>query len=481
VKGLVLQHQRLGSLGRWTALASRGRRVIQSNTGSKISPSEAMASSTKIFVRLFGPFAIEAQEARSILLAVTSRKGRALIAYLAMQPRYRASREHLATLLWGDDSGDVQARQSLRRCIASLRRDLHRVPGLLVADRDSVGLLGQNLTVDTREFAAVGTSSQESDLQRAATLFRGEFLADLSIDAEEFDAWRQREATKFAEIAARVFETLSRKADERHDAGAAIAAAERLIALDPTREDWQRTVLLLTARYRGRAAALSRATQCADLLKRELGVTPETETRALVEIIKRGEIETVLCTGSRQLEAAVNASHGAVPSAAAPSARTSRPITKSLLGQRFAAASAIGSALLFIAGCWAVVEYIVISVPNNPPVRTSSENTDTNQPGNVPAPQVAVSGDSSNLANAFASLPQDHIRNVADVADQEVIADYAINVDRACQKGETPTVQVTGPPGHGSVMIRNGDFIHRGPRRFIDVNCPQRVLPGVGV
>src|SRR5215470_12174801 len=120
-----------------------------------------MPKAIKIFLQLFGSFAIEAQGARAIPLAVTSRRGRALIAYLAMQPRYRASREDLATLLWGD-SGDVQARQSLRQCIASLRRDLHGVAGLLVADRDSVGLLGQNLKVDTREFAAVGTSSHES-------------------------------------------------------------------------------------------------------------------------------------------------------------------------------------------------------------------------------------------------------------------------------------------------------------------------------
>src|SRR5437762_1486948 len=106
--------------------------------------SEAMARATKVFVRLFGPFAIEAQGVGTIPLSVASRRGRALIAYLAMERGYRASREQLATLLWGD-RGDVQARQSLRQCIASLRQDLHRIPDLLVVDRDSVGLLGQNL------------------------------------------------------------------------------------------------------------------------------------------------------------------------------------------------------------------------------------------------------------------------------------------------------------------------------------------------
>jgi DNA-binding SARP family transcriptional activator/TolB-like protein/cytochrome c-type biogenesis protein CcmH/NrfG len=224
-------------------------------------------------------------------LTVASRKGRALIAFLATQPCYRASREHLSTLLWGD-SGDVQARQSLRQCIATLRRDLYRVPDLLIVDRDSVALQGQDLIVDACEFAILGKSTQDSDLARAAALLRGEFLVDLSIDVEEFDAWRRREGTRLAEAAARVFETLSRNADQRHDRDAAIAAAERLVAIEPTREDWQRMALRLSARYEGREAALSRAKKCIDVLKHELGVAPEAETLALVEAIKRGEIET---------------------------------------------------------------------------------------------------------------------------------------------------------------------------------------------
>src|SRR5262249_42582993 len=123
--------------------------------------------------------------------------------------------------------------------------------------------------------------------------------------------WRQREGMKFAEIAARVFETLSHNADERHDAEGAIAASERLVALEPTREDWQRTALLLTARYRGREAALSRAKQCADMLKRELGVARETETRSLVEAIRRGEIETVIGADRHHPEGVVEVSRSA--------------------------------------------------------------------------------------------------------------------------------------------------------------------------
>ena len=67
-----------------------------------------------------------------------------------------------------------------------------------------------------------------------------------------------------------------------------MATAERLVALEPTREDWQRTALLLWARYRGRAAALARAKIITEVVKRELAVAPEQETRSLIEAIKNG-------------------------------------------------------------------------------------------------------------------------------------------------------------------------------------------------
>ena len=82
---------------------------------------------------------------------------------------------------------------------------------------------------------------------------------------------------------------LWRHADANGDGERAIAAAERLIALEPTREDRQRHALTLFARHRGRDAALSRAKILTDLLRSELGVAPEPATGALIDAIKRGD------------------------------------------------------------------------------------------------------------------------------------------------------------------------------------------------
>src|SRR5215468_10799071 len=98
-----------------------------------------MPESSTLKLRLLGAFAIEASAERPAAPAIRSRKARALLAYLAMKPDWRAGREELATLLWGD-TPDAQARHSLRQCLLSLRQDLHLAPDLLDLGRDTVEL-----------------------------------------------------------------------------------------------------------------------------------------------------------------------------------------------------------------------------------------------------------------------------------------------------------------------------------------------------
>ena len=249
-----------------------------------------MPESSTLKLRLLGAFAIEASAERPAAPAIRSRKARALLAYLAMKPDWRAGREELATLLWGD-TPDAQARHSLRQCLVSLRQDLHRTaPDLLDIDRETIELRAQGLMVDAREVLSIAACRTPAALARAADLARGPFLADLALDIEEFDAWRRHEQERLSDAAARVFETLAADADAAGDGERAIAAAERLVALDPTREDRQRVALKIVARHRGRDAALDRARQIKELLRSELAAAPEAATRALIDAIRNGEI-----------------------------------------------------------------------------------------------------------------------------------------------------------------------------------------------
>lgn len=251
-----------------------------------------MAKLGNVTLRLLGSFAVEADIGRIIPIAVRGKKPQALLAYLAMQPDYQARREQLATLFWGDNP-DMLARHSLRQCLNSLRQDLCAASEILVVDREAIRLSRELVRVDACMLVSLAASGRPDNLVEAAALWRGAFLPDLSLDVEEFDAWRSREADRLAAAAASVFETLCRNAEAKGDGEGALATLERLVALDPTREDRQRLALQLLARHKGGEAALSRAKLLVELLRDELDVAPEPATRVLIEQIKRGEFEAV--------------------------------------------------------------------------------------------------------------------------------------------------------------------------------------------
>ena len=209
-----------------------------------------------------------------------------------MKPTYRATCEELATLFWGDNP-DALARHSLRQCLISLRQDLCLASEILSADREAISLRTQLLAVDARTFLSLARSGVPDELTRAVTLWYGAFLPVLTLDIEAFDVWHRQEAERLVTAAAAVFEALCRNADANGDGESAITAAEQLVALEPTREDRQRTALTLFARYRGREAALNRAKSVTDLLRQEIGVAPETATSALVDAIRQGNFERV--------------------------------------------------------------------------------------------------------------------------------------------------------------------------------------------
>jgi DNA-binding SARP family transcriptional activator/TolB-like protein len=252
-----------------------------------------------VSIRLLGMFAIEASIGRAIPMALRSKKARAVVAWLAMKPDYQARRAELATLLWGDNP-DMLARQSLRQCLISLRQDLSVAAEIITVDREMIGLRAELVSVDARTFVSLARSANPDDLAQAAELWRGPFLPDLVLDIETYESWHRHEADRLLAAAAGVFDALCRTAEANGDADGAIAAAERLLALDPTREDWQRTALKLVARHSGREAALSRAKSLAELLRNELDVAPEPETRALIAAIERGEFAPAQATPQTQ-------------------------------------------------------------------------------------------------------------------------------------------------------------------------------------
>jgi DNA-binding SARP family transcriptional activator/TolB-like protein len=271
-------------------------------------------------LRLLGRFAITAPDGEAAPVQLSTRKAGALIAYLAMKPDYTASREELAALLWGSCS-DQQARQSLRQALAMLRKELGcKEPGCKELDSKELGskelgptsfftsdtkivrLDSAQWSVDARDFERLARSANAGDLARAAQLFSGDFLPGLNIEEEAFEEWIAGQRTRLQLAAGHLCETYARRPDLVIDPNQALAAIEQLMTLDPLREDWHRLAITLNARYRGKNAALSRASSFASLLQRELGVAPERETRLLLDSVKSDDTSaaTLSATDGRE-------------------------------------------------------------------------------------------------------------------------------------------------------------------------------------
>ena len=236
-------------------------------------------------------------------LRLRTRRAQALLAYLAM-PRPRAhARDALAALLWGH-LAQGEARSRLRQTLFTLRRALAAVsPPCLRVDGDTVVLDLAGIDVDASFFEELVAQGTPDSLERAAGLYRGDFLQGLPGQGPHpspFEEWLAGERERLRELA---LEALAKLVDVQRTAGSpdrALAAALRLLALDPLQEVAHRTAMRLYVQLGRRGAALRQYQTCVDSLRRELNIEPEEETRQLYRnILRRQPIEAATTVSSR--------------------------------------------------------------------------------------------------------------------------------------------------------------------------------------
>jgi DNA-binding SARP family transcriptional activator len=237
-------------------------------------------------INILGSLVIERDECR---LGKVPKKARALLGYLAAQGGQAISRERLADLLW-PYQGSEQARHSLRNCLLELRKALGpSAAGHLVADFAHCRI--HDVGVDLDRFERLSRSSNRGELQAAAALYRGEFLADFDLDSEPFQEWLAAERDRTLALICDILQRLTAAHDAAGESEAAIQTGRRLVALDPLSEFGQRALMRAYARAGRRGEALRQYKSCAETLKRELGVAPDAETQALAhELARAGSI-----------------------------------------------------------------------------------------------------------------------------------------------------------------------------------------------
>jgi DNA-binding SARP family transcriptional activator len=217
------------------------------------------------------------------LATISAKKAQALLAYLAVKPAQRVSREKIAALLWSS-TGPDQARQSLRQTLSMLRKELTTIlgdPRALMDENDLLGVDETLVACDVAEFESLAASGSESALARAVELYRGDFLDGFFLNEERFDQWVIAERDRLHRMTLRVHAQLLELQSRRGAIDDAVGTAQGSLRIDPLQEPMHRTLMRLYLQSGDVVNALQQYETCARLLKRELRIEPDAETKAL--------------------------------------------------------------------------------------------------------------------------------------------------------------------------------------------------------
>jgi DNA-binding SARP family transcriptional activator len=194
----------------------------------------------------------------------STRKARALAAYLALNRDAYVARERLVELLWPNSDAD-SGRENLRATLWSIRRSLRSAevdPDMcLHADRSTARWLLET-ELDVEEFEALAARGELLTEEKALALYRGDFLEG------DYDDWPNAQR---AALANRFEELLARSVRDNGD----VAAARRLLERNPYDEDAHARLIESDLRV-DRAAAAVRLRRYRDTL-RAIGETPSRE------------------------------------------------------------------------------------------------------------------------------------------------------------------------------------------------------------
>lgn len=233
------------------------------------------------YLYLLGPVRVE--RAGQPVHGFESRRALALLCYLAAQGQPQ-TRAHLADLFW-PDKPEARGRGNLSRVLNNFATLL---PGCVNADRETVTFNAAACWLDVTAFAALtGPTADVATLTEAVALYRDDFMAGMYLDdCPDFETWLVIERERWRQKIAAALHTLIAHHTRRGEIETGLQYTDRLLALDPWREEAHRHKMLLLALAGQRSAALKQYELCRRLLVEELGVAPTAETEALYDRIR---------------------------------------------------------------------------------------------------------------------------------------------------------------------------------------------------
>ncbi len=284
-----------GTAARLAAACGQPVRSTRSHVATEATRAAAHERPTVQLITL-GGFSVWRGGAPLSDAAFGRRKARTLLAIL-LCARGPVHRDLLVEWIWPN----LPPQRALSAChvvIHGLRRtlepDLARgaASSLVIADAETYRLvLGAQDVWDATTLleAADQVAAQRPSgealvrLRVAEVSWRAPFLPEWP-----YEEWAESRRRELAGAYRTVVEAIAEGLLEAGEPQGALSSYQRLLALEPERERWHRGLILAYAEAGERALSLRQFHACRTLLRRELGVEPSEETRALYGDVLRG-------------------------------------------------------------------------------------------------------------------------------------------------------------------------------------------------
>jgi two-component SAPR family response regulator len=168
--------------------------------------------------------------------------------------------------------------------LSTLRKELTQLSPdakILLEENDLLGLDDSLVECDVAAFEPLVAAGTEEALLKASQLYRGDLLDGFQINEERFDQWVIAERDRLHRMALRAHTQLLELQSRRGAVDDAIVTAQRSLRIDILQEPMHRSLMRLYMQSGDLLNAIQQFETCAKVLRRELRVEPDAETKSL--------------------------------------------------------------------------------------------------------------------------------------------------------------------------------------------------------
>src|SRR6185437_13897490 len=161
----------------------------------------------------------------------------------------------------------------------------------LIISRAAVALDPAAVRVDVTEFGTLIDRADAGSLERAAALYRSDFLAGFTLrDCAEFEEWQASVTEELRQALARGLQRLVAACIAAGSLERAAGHARRWLELDPLHEPAHQAIIRLHGWAGQRSAAMRQYRTLVRVLDRELAVRPLPEATKLYDDVRAGRL-----------------------------------------------------------------------------------------------------------------------------------------------------------------------------------------------